>query len=302
MTSKEKIEYKDEYVQSANSLFHFMGEEKHLRDAIENCALKPRYCRENIEYMDLKNPTGNIVKEMVVLQKCFCDIPLHKLNERFPISIANENDLSGESIEKIQNGDYYTHTGCYGKYGIAFSKAWCIEHGLQPVIYVNSKSGYLSQLKDMFSHIMSQEETEDIYVGDLMRQFAYIKPLQGIMSRSIDGINVVFEKNFHDEKEWRFISADEQLKNNELDKISFRRAIIDNYVNISNNLEAPSYEKLWLKFAYRDVKYIIVPNKTSRESIIRFIMDMPEEKFESEMERLVFISKIQVLEDIRKDW
>ena len=61
MTSKEKIEYKDEYVQSANSLFHFMGEEKHLRDAIENCALKPRYCRENIEYMDLKNPSRDIL-------------------------------------------------------------------------------------------------------------------------------------------------------------------------------------------------------------------------------------------------
>ena len=122
------------------------------------------------------------------------------------------------------------------------------------------------------------------------------------MSRTCDGANVDFRKNFHDEKEWRFIPTDDSLKKCLVDKISFKQAVIENYVNISNNLEAPSYEQLWLKFTYADVKYIIVPHRMSRERIIKYILNMPKEKFSDEFERMMLISKIQVLEDIGKDW
>lgn len=301
MASIDRLEYKDDYVQSANSLFHFMNEERFLTDAIDRCALIPRYCKENIEYMDLKDTKGKTVKEMAVLQKCFCDIPFHKINESFPVDIVN--DVTEETRKKVLDEGFNTHTKLYGAYGIAFSKKWCYENGFQPILYVNEKSEYLMQLKKLYAHIMSKDDDVDIeFIEDLLRQFAYMKPLNGIMSRTCDGANVDFRKNFHDEKEWRFIPTDNSLKKCLVDKISFKQAVIENYVNISNNLEAPSYEQLWLKFTYDDVKYIIVPHRISREHIIKYILNMPKEKFSDEFERMMLISKIQVLEDIGKDW
>ena len=122
------------------------------------------------------------------------------------------------------------------------------------------------------------------------------------MNRQIDGGSVELQKNFHDEKEWRFIPGEELLSEGHLSKVAFRRAVIDNYVDISNNIEAPTYNSIWLKFTYDDIKYLIVPDRIAGKRIISFILNMPTERFVDEMQRSVLISKIQVLEDIRKDW
>lgn len=122
------------------------------------------------------------------------------------------------------------------------------------------------------------------------------------MSRAIDGSSVELQKNFHDEKEWRFIPQDAILEEKELNKVSFSKLVIGNYVEVSNSIEAPSYEGVWLKFDYDDIKYIIVPDQLSRENVIQFICDLPAEKFSGEMQRNILISKILVLDDIRKDW
>ena len=302
MGSAKNLEYKDNYVQSANSLFHFMKEERFLTKSIERGALVPRYCKEDIEYMNLKNPRGEIMKEMVVLQKCFCDIPFHKISEKFAIEIVNEKEISEETTRKVDEREYNTHIGCYGEYGLVFSKEWCVTQGFQPVLYVNTESEYLQQLKDLFTHIMSEDNINDLFIDDLLRQFAYIKPLQGIMKRKVDSETVELKKNFHDEKEWRFIPSDIQLKEKKLNKMAFSQGIVDNYNKISDNIEAPSYEALWLKFSYDDIKYIIVPNQIARINVIKFILNMPGEKFLDEMQRNVLISKIQVLDEIRKDW
>ena len=106
MAKIDRLEYKDDYVQSANSLFHFMYEERFLTDAIDRCALIPRYCKENIEYMVLKDTKGKTVKEMAVLQKCFCDIPFHK--------ICLERTLNLHTISlKMDHGLMGTHMGLY---------------------------------------------------------------------------------------------------------------------------------------------------------------------------------------------
>ena len=302
MSSKDSLEYKDDYVQSANIFFHFMKEEIFLTKALDKCALMPRYCKENIEYMHLENPDGNLVKEMVVLQKCFCDIPFHKIKEKFPVDILNESELTDEVRSKVYESGFYTHTGCYGEYGIAFSKAWCVVHGLQPVLYVNKESDYLQQLRKLYTHLMAEDDPDEVYIQDLLRQYAYLKPLQGVMNRQIDGASVELQKNFHDEKEWRFIPGEELLSEGHLSKVAFRRVVIDNYVDISNNIEAPTYNSIWLKFTYDDIKYLIVPDRIAGKRIISFILNMPTERFVDEMQRSVLISKIQVLEDIRKDW
>ena len=66
----------DDYVQSANTLFHFMKKGAYLKDALARKALVPRYCTEDISYLNIRSE-GNVYSEIAVLQKCFCDIPFH---------------------------------------------------------------------------------------------------------------------------------------------------------------------------------------------------------------------------------
>lgn len=107
---------------SANVLFHFMSELRFLCRAIEMKALFPRYCRENITYLDLKLDERRIT-EVAYPEKCFCDIPVHKVLE---------------------------HTSNYGEYGIGLPKDWGIKQGIQPIQYVNPKSHLIRDFRKAF--------------------------------------------------------------------------------------------------------------------------------------------------------
>lgn len=45
----------EDYVQSANSLFHFMKEFRFLKMALENKSLDARFCSEDISYLNKKS-------------------------------------------------------------------------------------------------------------------------------------------------------------------------------------------------------------------------------------------------------
>ena len=49
--SELSFQPEDDYVQSANSLFHFMKEADYLKDALGRSALVPRYCVETVGYL-----------------------------------------------------------------------------------------------------------------------------------------------------------------------------------------------------------------------------------------------------------
>lgn len=66
----------DDYAQSANTLVHFMKKFKYLEEILEKKALIPRYCIEDLQYLNIG---GGSFTEAFVLQKCFCDIPFHML-------------------------------------------------------------------------------------------------------------------------------------------------------------------------------------------------------------------------------
>lgn len=113
----------DDYAQSANTIFNFMKKSEYLKEILEKKAIIPRYCKENLEYLNIHN--GDIAfPEAMVLQKCFCDIPFHKLTETFYLNPVGEiySNLSSDEKKRIKNN--YTHTDFYGEYGIAFSKEW----------------------------------------------------------------------------------------------------------------------------------------------------------------------------------
>ena len=72
-----------------------MKEYQYLSQALKDQRLSPRYCKENIEYLGLKE-----FKNICVLQKCFCDIPLHKITEKGPVSKKD-----GSSEEELSHTD-----------------------------------------------------------------------------------------------------------------------------------------------------------------------------------------------------
>jgi len=302
MKNVVNLEYKDDYVQSANTLFHFMKQRDFLFKAIDNCALFPRYCIEDVEYMGLSDSLNRQIKEIAVLQKCFCDIPLHKLTEKFDVHFESDSSVGEEKLQSLDENDFNTHTKCYGEFAIGFAKPWSVNHGLQPVLYINGESDFLRDFRGVFNHIMSRDDVDDIFVDDLLARLAFMKPLRGIMKRSIDGKPISLEKNFHDEKEWRFIPDEEFLLEKNLEKVIAKKMIQDNLAAINKNIEISSYSPIWLKFEYEDIKYIIVPNYSEKLALIEHIMDMSGEDIGLSKDKCILISKILVLDDIRKDW
>lgn len=84
--------------QTADTLFNFMKEREFLERTIKNKKISARYCKENVEYLNLG------ISEIAFPMKCFCDINMHKLGE---------------------------HLAWYGYYGIAFSKKWGMKQGIR---------------------------------------------------------------------------------------------------------------------------------------------------------------------------
>lgn len=154
-------------VQSANTLFHFEKKSEYLFSIIEKMAIVPRYCVEDIDYLDIG------IEEIAYPMLCFCDINLHKIQE---------------------------HMNFYDQYGIAFSKQWGISRGIQPIQYVNPNSILRHDFTEAFQASMDAPE-ESAAQNYLQSHMYYLKPIQGTMQR--DGKSVL--KNFTDECEWRFI-------------------------------------------------------------------------------------------------
>lgn len=300
----------DDYAQSANTLFNFMKEEKYLKGILQQKAIKPRYCVETVDYLNIHK--GDIqFNEVAVLQKCFCDIPFHKLADTFPLNGTGENFEKLGAEEKAELERNNTHFDYYGKYAIAFSKTWCEQHNFQPIHYLNKDSHYTEDFRNLFQHILTDTDVLDQYVQDVINRLSYIKPLRGIMKRKVrlkgvEDLEVELYKNFHDEREWRYVPKSSSLEALSMGAVIANPKMVALHREISQQLEDEKYNKLWLKFSYDDIRYIIVPDAHSRINIIKEIMDLPMEKFDDgnniELQKQILISKILVLDEIRRDW
>ena len=300
----------DDYAQSANTLFNFMKEEKYLKGILQQKAIKPRYCVETVDYLNIHK--GDIqFNEVAVLQKCFCDIPFHKLADTFPLNGTGENFEKLGAEEKAELERNNTHFDYYGKYAIAFSKTWCEQHNFQPIHYLNKDSHYTEDFRNLFQHILTDTDVLDQYVQDVINRLSYIKPLRGIMKRKVrlkgvEDIEVELYKNFHDEREWRYVPKSSSLEALSMGAVIANPKMVALHREISQQLEDEKYNELWLKFSYDDIRYIIVPDAHSRINIIKEIMDLAMEKFDDgnniELQKQILISKILVLDEIRRDW
>lgn len=312
MSTSDQISYLpyDDYAQSANTLFHFMKKPEYLDAILFRRALVPRYCVETIDYLNIHNDTHTF-NEVAILQKCFCDIPFHKLADTFSVNGVGEDYNSLSEDEQINLKNSNTHFAYYGEYAVAFSKSWGERKKLQPVHYLNKDSQYAKAFSALFERILKDNDIPNEYSQDVINRLAYIKPLRGIMNRSVIRSDSRFStiqlyKNFHDEHEWRYVPSVDVLSSLKIQSIIANPTIIPLSNEISKGLENECYKDLWLDFLYDDIRYIIVPDIHARIDIIKTIMDLPNSCFEIQedilMQKNVLISKILVLAEIRKDW
>ena len=257
----------DDYAQSANSLFHFMTKIEYLKTILIKKALFPRYCVENIEYLNLHRGELHFSK-IAVLQKCFCDIPFHKLGESFPLVGVGEAFDSLTDKEKSELEKNNTHIDYYGSFGVAFPK-WLGENmGLQPIHYANASSSYVKDYSQVYQGLFGVPDVPEEYVQDILNRLSFLKPLRGIMRRKTkhnnEDIYVDLYKNFHDEKEWRYVPAPSILKKHGMHVIIANPKLLPKSNIISDVITHDRYSDLWIHFSYEDHRYIIVPDAHSR--------------------------------------
>lgn len=304
----------DDYAQSANTLFHFMKKLEYLEEILEKKAIIPRYCKEDLEYLNVKNEKSSFI-EVFVLQKCFCDIPFHKLTENFKLQATGDNYLNLSEQEQLRvKNNKYTHPDFYGEYAIAFSKGWGEKNNLQPVHYLNEYSQYTQNLSNLINQTINLDDVPEVYANDVLIRLGFVKPLRGVMKRKFkrdDGtdMEIEFQKNFHDEQEWRYVPSIDVASGLQKDIVianPYLLGINEKGVDISAGLNDEKYHSLWLKYSYEDVRYIIVPDGNARIDIINTIMSISDSQFRNQsdvaVQKHILISKILVLEEIRKDW
>lgn len=303
----------DDYAQSANSLFHFMKKREFLKDILINKALMPRYCMEDISYLHIQNDDA-VFHEVAILQKCFCDIPFHKLTENFQLSGTGEAFQALTEKEKLQLSQNNTHPDYYGKYAIAFSKNWGERKNLQPIHYLNEHSQFAKELSELICYVLNTDDIPDLVADDIINRFTFIKPLRGKMKRVVtrgnaENINVEFIKNFYDEQEWRYVPNAGKLAEAHMERLIANPNMIqikDGLNEINTAIATQKYKALWLEYEYDDIRYLIVPDAAARIDLIHLIMSIPNDKFNPQTDvatqKFILISKILVLEEIRKDW
>ena len=301
----------DDYVHSANSLFHFVTKSQYLHDDLKRKALCPRYCNEDIGYLNISYD-GRSFSEISVLQKCFCDIPLHNIIKPFPVVLTeNNNTLTEEQRKNIP--DQFSHVELYGKYALAFSKSWGERSKLQPIHYLANGSDYVKNFSGMFKSVLAEDDVPDIISDTLLHLMCYFKPLRGTMKRTGTSEKTgkyVYEifKNFHDEHEWRYVPFNNHTSDKEYDPVIAREKLVkDSYtLNIMNNrIQTMAYQHVWLPFQYDDIRYIIVPNNHERIEVIKVIDSLSDDIFNEDaidLQKQLLISKILVLDEIERDF
>lgn len=303
----------EDYAQSANTLFHFVTKDTYLQAALQRRALVPRYCTENIEYLELDSEPHQF-SEIQVLQKCFCDIPFHKLADSFNVQGTGASFNSLSQSEKDEIGKHNTHFDYYGRYAISFSKKWGEKNGLQPIQYINTESNFSRYFSIAIKEAMSADSIPPAIEKDVLYRIAFCKPLRGIMHRrvkrtagsAVDAVDVEIYKNFHDECEWRYVPRFEDLSDFRIQSIIANPNLMQLANSINQRLEAEEYRRLWLEFEYDDIRYIVVPDAAARVKLIGTILDLPDSQFQQgesiSIQKSILVSKILVLDEIRKDW
>lgn len=255
-----KKEYASE--QSANALFTCMKDIQFLKDILKRKKIYPRYYKEDIEYLNLPGLSG-----IAYPMKCFCDIFLTKLEK---------------------------HMHSYGKYGIALTKEWGLSNKIQPIQYINENSFLFKSIQKLYENRYASNSKLD-YQDLFHNILGFIKPISGKMPKE----NSVITKNFHDEKEWRYIPEISPKARNYFPFIEESYIINNGTLLNQKSNEFFIKDKYGLKITDKDIKYIIISSEEEREPFIDFIL---KECHFKRKEKYNLISKLIIFNEIKGDW
>ncbi|PGU27370.1 hypothetical protein COD66_26860 [Bacillus cereus] len=276
MTIKEKQEMKSvnisapekkappKYKQSANVLFNFMKQLEYLKVNLKNKAFLPRYYEEKVSSYNIG------IDKIAFPMTCFCDIHLQRIEP---------------------------HVDFYGTFGIGLEKKWGIAAGVQPIQYANINAPLVLSFSELF--LKAFEELDEIhpdiesYQNYLLTHLLYLKPLDGDMLRYGE-----YElRNFHDEKEWRFVPS--IGPQDDLDLL-IPQTLLSSKAYEAYSSGISKRDELWLKYEYKDVRYLIVETNNDRTELIRFISEELNDDVDT-FEKSMLISKIIVWEEMKED-
>lgn len=253
------------YKQSANVLFNFMKQLKFLKMNLENKAFMPRYYEEKVSSYDIG------IDKIAFPMTCFCDIHLQRIEP---------------------------HVEFYGTFGIGLEKKWGESQGVQPIQYANINAPLFKSFSELFLKSLEQmdEDNQDIqnYQNYLLTHLLYLKPLNGDMLRN----GKYEERNFHDEKEWRFVP---QIGLEDDLDLLIPQTLLSIKAHEAYSGGITKREDLWLHYEYKDIRYLIVETKNDRTELIQFISEELSEGIDN-FEKSVLISKIIVWEEMKEDW
>ena len=269
----KRVNYADEtdevYVPShvqADTLFSFTTKLEYLTSTIKNKMISPRYCEENIEYLQIDS-----IKSIAIPMKCFCDINLHMIKD---------------------------HLAYYGYYGIAFEKEWGIRNGIQPVQYINPNSPLCKDFSEAFAKAIANKSTEkdDDLVNQLedylLHELFFYKPYSGKSKDRVTGD--LKPKCFTEECEWRFVP---QVEKAGYQQLFTNPVIIKGKMDYwSNSMEGVM--DVSLPFEYEDIKYIILKEEAD---FSKFLDTLSQLGIEKAIEQRV-ISKVIIWEKSKGDF
>lgn len=250
----------------ADTLFTFTSQIEYLIPYIENACLYPRYCDEDIEYLNIEK-----YKKIYIPMKCFCDINLHRID---------------------------CHLDWYGYYGLAFPKKWGMKNGIQPIQYINPDSNLRKDFSEVFNPMLNSDSSMTDDFSNMMKNFIlhelmYYKPYEGKMRSRIS--QNIEEKCFTDECEWRYVP---NLSDTEFQPIYYDTDIINAGImnEISNSLtKVPGIS---LNFNYTDLKYIIIKTADDFVKLVSVISNLKID----ENQKNELISKIIIWDKSKGDF
>jgi hypothetical protein len=249
---------------SSSTLFHFTSDLDRVVGILEN-DFRPHFSLENLNVLAPKEASRPEL-EFAVPMVSFCDIPLSQ-------------------VEK--------HTRAYGKYGLGLTKEWGRRNKIAPVLYTYRGSRLASRLSALAINSLTGPTLQVRQLQDSFYDLScYVKPYEGPLERRG---KTTPRYRFYDEREWRYVPPPAS----DLYRYGMTKAEFGNSAGRAQG-NAWLWNRSRLKFAPRDIKYIIVAKEDEIVPAIHHV-ERGKSRFGPDQVRLL-ISRIVSAEQILSDF
>lgn len=260
--------------QSSDCISHFTSSLEKVKTVLAD-RFRGSYCKEVLCYKEERVP-------LFIPMISFCDIPVKA----------------------------YSNLGAiYGKFGIGMNRQWVMAKKLNPVLYIDKNSLLLDNYVKAFrgsqatanvaSQILQHNKTPEgaAFVKQITDSIEYIVYALYRTKHYEDNLpkldNQVYK--FYDEREWRYIPEFQcavcELGKSEQEYTEWRQ----------QSEMKPLLDEVFLEFTLADVEYILVEDRDDVAELIRFINDLPPDRFGDIEKELVF-TKVACFQDIQKNF